>query len=319
MPTQTVQLSNSQTQLLIEKTAQGEKFALAKLISFLEKPNNLEIRKEIFQTLKNYPYKNKLTIGFTGTPGAGKSSLMAELCKEFLYKNKTEKIAIVAIDPSSAISGGSILGDRTRFAIPPREERIFFRSQPSQLEMGGLNPYTYHVIRALRYFFEYVFIETVGIGQNEIEISKIVDHSILVLQPFAGDNIQFMKSGIMEIPDCFVINKCDEKELAASSYHMLLNSLEFLKDILGQSQTPKIFLTSVVKKTGISELLDYILNSPTPRNKNLEMIAQLKRWIKNEFGNWGLSLLASILENSVSADYEILEEIFMNAILPKIS
>ncbi|MCX7998124.1 MAG: P-loop NTPase fold protein [Leptospiraceae bacterium] len=319
MPTQAVQFSNSQAQLLIEKSAQGEKFALAKLISLLEKKNNLETRKEIFYTLKTYPYKNKLTIGLTGTPGAGKSSLLAELCKEFLYKNKTEKIAIVAIDPSSSISGGSILGDRTRFVIPPREERIFFRSQPSQLEMGGLNPYTYHVIRVLRYFFEYVFIETVGIGQNEIEISKIVDHSILVLQPFAGDNIQFMKSGIMEIPDCFVINKCDEKELAASSYHMLLNSLEFLKDILGQNQTPKIFLTSVVKKIGISELLDYILNSPTPRNKNLEMIAQLKRWIKNEFGNWGLNLFTTVLENSQTKDYESLEESFLKVIYQKVS
>lgn len=296
---------------LIEKSFSQEKFALAKLLSLVEKPNSLEIRKKIFTILKNYPYKNKLTIGFTGTPGAGKSSLISELCKEFLYRKQDEKIAIVAIDPSSAVSGGSILGDRTRFSIPPREERIFFRSQPSQLEMGGLNPHTYHVIRILRYFFEYVFIETVGIGQNEIEISKIVDHSVLILQPFAGDNIQFMKSGIMEIPDCFVINKCDEKELASASYHMLFNSLEFLKDILHQKESPKIFQTSVIKKIGIQELLDYLLHSPIPKDKGQEAILQFKKWVKNEYGNWGLRVLEPLLLESSLKEYEALEELFL--------
>ncbi len=309
-----IQPTTQELSFLIQKSSLGEKYSLAKLISLLERSNNFFTRKEIFYILKNLPCKNKLTVGFTGTPGAGKSSLISELCKEFLYKTVNEKVAIVAIDPSSSISGGSILGDRTRFTIPPREERIYFRSQPSQLEMGGLNPYTYHVIRVLRYFFEYVFIETVGIGQNEIEVSKIVDYSVLILQPFAGDNIQFIKSGIMEVPDCFVINKCDEKELASSSYHMLLNSLEFLKDTLNQTQIPKIYQTSVLKKIGIQELLDHIIQQKPKKDKKLEAISQLERWVKNEYGKWGLHLLQDLLNKKKFENYETSEEEFLNII-----
>jgi len=296
----------------IEAALKGEKFPLAKLISQIETPDSREVRKLIFsQLLKNYTPK-AITIGFTGTPGSGKSSLIAEICRELLYSTE-KKIGIVAIDPSSSISGGSILGDRTRFNIPARESRIYFRSQASQLELGGVNPYTYHVIRLLRYFFDFVFVETVGIGQNEIEVSKIVDHSFLVLQPLAGDNIQFMKSGIMEIPDAFIINKCDERELALSSYHLLVNSLEFLKEVFNQKDLPKIFQTSVVKKIGIVDLVNYILNIPSKLNSFHETWSQIQKWVKNEYGNWGLRKLQNL--NSFDfLSYEELEEKFLNLV-----
>jgi LAO/AO transport system kinase len=295
----------------------GEKFPLARLISLIEKPDSSRIRRSLFAELEQYPRPKSITIGFTGTPGAGKSSLISEICKEFLYKNTDKKIAIVAIDPSSSISGGSILGDRTRLNIPARENRIYFRSQASQLELGGINPYTYHVIRLLRYFFDFVFIETVGIGQNEIEVSKLVDYSFLILQPFAGDNIQFMKSGIMEVPDAFILNKCDEKELAMSSYHMLINSLEFLKDILNQDTMPKIFQTSTVKKIGIIDLLDYILEIPPKLDPKMETFGQIQKWVKNEFGKWGLRELEKINQYD-SLLYEDLEDRFLAQIQKRI-
>jgi LAO/AO transport system kinase len=178
---------NSSTEInlpsLIESAYLGEKFSLARLISLIEKKDSLPIRKEIFSILDTYPKKGNTTIGITGSPGAGKSSLIGEICKEFLEISSKERLGIIAIDPTSTISGGSILGDRTRITIPAREDRIYFRSQASQLELGGVNPYTYHVLRLLRYFFDYIIIETVGIGQNEIEVSKLSDHSFLVLQP----------------------------------------------------------------------------------------------------------------------------------------
>ncbi|MCB1178285.1 MAG: protein kinase, partial [Leptospiraceae bacterium] len=180
----------------IKDAKEGEKFPLAKLISLIENKHSLRNRKIIFRELETSSSSKCLTLGFTGTPGAGKSSLIGELCNVFLEKFPDKRMAVVAIDPSSSISGGSILGDRTRLNIPARENRIYFRSQASQLEMGGVNPYTYHVIRLLRFFFDFIIIETVGIGQNEIEVSKLVDHSFLILQPLAGDNSQFMKSGI---------------------------------------------------------------------------------------------------------------------------
>ena len=291
---------------------QGEKYPLAKLISGIEKRDSFLFRKILFQelTLNHDLRKNSITIGITGTPGAGKSSLIGELCQDFLKKQRRKKMAIVAIDPSSKVSGGSILGDRTRVAIPARENRIFFRSQASQLELGGVNPHTYHVIRLLRYFFDLIIIETVGIGQNETEVSKLADYSFLILQPLAGDGIQFMKSGIMEVPDAFIINKCDEKELATSSFHMLVSSLEFLKDTIYGHNIPKIFQTSALKKIGIDSLMEFILSIQEQKPRDNETKEQMEKMIRSEFGNFGLRILKEFFESnhySFSKQYELVE------------
>ncbi len=307
---------------LVQAAKFREKYPIAKIISSIEKENNFDFRKSLFAELKNQGLSEEraLTIGFTGTPGAGKSSLLGEFCKEFLKVTSAEKsMAIVAIDPSSNLSGGSILGDRTRVILPSRENRIYFRSQPSQLELGGLNPYTYPVIRFLRHIFDYVFIETVGIGQNEISVSLISDLSILVMQPLGGDQVQFMKSGIMEIPNAFVINKCDEEALANSSYHMLLTTLEFIRDILPGTSIPPIFKTSVQKKSGILELLDFILHFKGFRNKNEERLKQIYKWLEAEYGRFGKKTLQGELEKlPTSASFEVLEEICRAKIQEKI-
>ncbi|XDD56173.1 protein kinase [Leptospira sp. WS4.C2] len=277
---------------LVSDALLGEKYPIAKIISKIETEKNLEFRESLFQelSLQKPDFKEGLTIGITGTPGAGKSSLLGELCRLFLEFAPDKKMAIVAIDPSSNVSGGSILGDRTRVTLPRRDIRLYFRSQPSQLELGGLNPYTYHVIRFLRRVFDYVFIETVGIGQNEISVSLISDLSFLVMQPLGGDQVQFMKSGIMEVPEAFIINKCDEESLANSSYYMLQSTLEFIKDILPNHSLPPIFKTSVTKRKGIEELLHYILHYEKRKDKNVETLTQLTQWIRNEYGRWGISI-----------------------------
>lgn len=302
---------------------QGEKYPLAKLISEIEKKDSFLFRKTLFQELtQNHDLrKNSITIGITGTPGAGKSSLIGELCLDFLKKQRRKKMAIVAIDPSSKLSGGSILGDRTRVPIPARENRIFFRSQASQLELGGVNPHTYHVIRLLRYFFDYIMIETVGIGQNETEVSRLADYSFLILQPLAGDGIQFMKSGIMEVPDAFIINKCDEKELATSSFHMLISSLEFLKDTINGHNIPKIFQTSALKKIGIDSLMEFIMSIHQQKPKDHEIKEQIEKAAKAEYGNFGLRVLdefSSSKSDFFSRQYELVEEEFNFQIKTKI-
>ncbi|ALE41718.1 protein kinase [Leptospira interrogans] len=300
---------------LIEGARVGEKFPLAKLISGLERPDSFEFRKNLFEALDSLGLNgsHSLTVGFTGTPGAGKSSLLGELATQFLKSDNNETMAIVAIDPSSYISGGSLLGDRTRLSLPAREKRIYFRSQPSQLELGGVNPYTYHVIRLLRCFFRFVFIETVGIGQNEIEVSKLTDLSFLVLQPLGGDQIQFMKSGIMEVPDSFILNKCDEKTLANSSYHMLISTLEFLKDVMPDNRLPPVFKTSTKTKQGIQDLLDFICSANPIVDRSQETVLQLKKWIKNEFGNFGLKTIEDV-SFPYSSNFETLEEIALQKI-----
>ncbi|HMV41952.1 MAG TPA: GTP-binding protein [Leptospiraceae bacterium] len=307
----------------ISEAEKGEKYPLAKLISSIERKDSFSFRKTLFQELSQHPElkRNSITIGITGTPGAGKSSLIGELCHDFLKKQRRKKLAVVAIDPSSKLSGGSILGDRTRVVIPARENRIFFRSQASQLELGGVNPYTYHVIRLLRYFFDYIIIETVGIGQNETEVSRLADYSFLILQPLAGDGIQFMKSGIMEVPDAFIINKCDEKELATSSFHMLISSLEFLKDTLNGNTIPRIFQTSALKKIGIDSLLEFMLNIQEQKSKEMETKEQIEKMIRSEYGNFGVRVLQEVSSTQSQffmRQYETIEEDFNQEITKRI-
>jgi LAO/AO transport system ATPase len=309
---------NKLFQELILGSKNLEKFSLAKAISLLEREDSPAKRAKLFPMLSEMGLSESkgYTIGITGTPGAGKSSLISEICKHFLAVDPTRSLAIVAIDPSSNISGGSILGDRTRVILPRRENRIYFRSQASQLELGGVNPYTYHVIRYLRHFFDFVLVETVGIGQNEIEVSLLTDYSFLVMQPLGGDQVQFMKSGIMEVPDAFIINKCDEIELANSSYHLLLSTLEFLKDILPNQKLPPVFKTSVVKKFGINEVWDFVVKKPQKKDHQKEVIYQLEKWVRNEYGRYGVRIFKSMLEEERYSNltYENLESKFLERI-----
>ncbi|MFN3605234.1 MAG: ArgK/MeaB family GTPase [Leptonema sp. (in: bacteria)] len=277
------------------QSLKGDKFAVAKLISLFEntKSEFNENKKEIVEFLKKNSKTNGFFVGITGTPGAGKSTLLGKLSLEILKKEENIKIAILAIDPSSEISGGSLLGDRTRLKLPYDENRIFFRSQASDRELGGLGKHTFSVCRILYYLFDIVFIETVGIGQSEIEIHKIADYLFLVLQPFMGDQIQFMKSGIMEVPNAFIINKWEEKKEAQKTYYALRSSLSL---IYPNSKEIPIFPTSALNGFGISDLANFILNL-RDKNKGNSLLQKeiyfFYKWVKNEYGNKGIELLNS--------------------------
>lgn len=294
---------------LVLEAIQREKFSIAKIITELEKKDSFSFRKILFSELeRNGKTPSGFTIGITGTPGAGKSSLLGEITNIFLKDYNHLSLAIVAIDPSSAITGGSILGDRTRLTFPRREKKVYFRSQPSQLDLGGVNPSTYQVIRFLKYLFEYVFVETVGIGQNEIEISHLTDYSFLVLQPLGGDQIQFMKSGIMEIPNAFIINKCDEEELSNSSYHNLVSTLSFIKNILKTDSLPPIYRTSVTHHKGIEELLKDMVELPNKISARKDSSFQLHKSLEEEYGNWGVRQFWERLQKEGYQSYEEGEE-----------
>ena len=277
------------------------KHALARVISLLERSgsNADEHREYIEQFLHNVQgnHADCLILGWTGTPGAGKSTLLGKIGMQILEQSKLS-MAILAVDPSSHISGGAILGDRTRTRFPLGEDRIFFRSQASSLEMGGLAPRTWDVVNFLRYFFDIIFIETVGIGQNEIEIRHACDHTALIVQPFSGDQIQFIKSGIMEIPDFFVINKCDEEKLARQSYSQLHVSLDFVKGVENRAELPPIFMTSALHEFGIRELCDQIFEyQQKNQNQTIEKFKIrnsffIQRAIARDFGSFGIQYLA---------------------------
>ncbi len=164
---------------------------------------------------------NALIIGITGSPGAGKSSLVDKLA--LFYRDRGEQIGIVCVDPSSPFSGGAILGDRIRMQTLGLDKNVFIRSMATRGNLGGLSRATVDAVAILDAAgFDKVIVETVGVGQDEVEIVKTADVSVVVLVPGMGDDIQAIKAGIMEIGDVFVINKADregvlrtEKELEA--------------------------------------------------------------------------------------------------------
>lgn len=179
---------------------------LGRLITRIE--NNPQFAEELLSGI--YQENNKtIVLGITGSSGIGKSSLINGLIQKFRVQGK--KVAVIAIDPSSPFSGGAILGDRIRMQSHSTDSGVFIRSMGTHGRLGGLAPVTVHVLNLLESIgFDLIIIETVGVGQGEIDIMKLVDTVLLVLAPGMGDGIQVLKSGIMEIADIFVVNKADK-------------------------------------------------------------------------------------------------------------
>jgi LAO/AO transport system kinase len=220
---------------------------------------------------------NAEIIGITGSPGAGKSSLVDKLALH--YKNKGERVGIVCVDPSSPFSGGAILGDRIRMATLGTDPNIFIRSMATRGQLGGLSRATVDTVAILDAAgFDKVIVETVGVGQDEVEIVKTADVSVVVLVPGMGDDIQAIKAGIMEIGDVFVINKADREGV--------LRTQKELEALLSLAHRPDMWHPPIIKtiateskgvedlSAAISSYLDF-QSSETRTNERRQAIA---RW-----------------------------------------
>ena len=220
---------------LIEKLFAGEPRAVARAISKIE--NGAEgasrLMKEVFPKTGN-----ALIVGITGSPGAGKSSLVDKLA--LFYLERGEKIGIVCIDPSSPFSGGAILGDRIRMQTLGLDKNVFIRSMATRGNLGGLSRATVDAVAILDAAgFDKIIVETVGVGQDEVEIVKTADVSVVVLVPGMGDDIQAIKAGIMEIGDVFVINKADREGV--------LRTEKELESLLSLAHRPDFWNSPIVK------------------------------------------------------------------------
>jgi LAO/AO transport system kinase len=183
---------------LINQLQNGNVKALARLLTIVE--NNLAGADDILKALK---IKEVPVVGITGPPGAGKSTLVNSVLNEL---SKNHKTAILAIDPTSPFNMGSLLGDRIRMTDQFNNKNVFIRSLATRGSLGGLSAKTIEMVDVLKSAdFDYIFIETVGVGQSEIEIAGLADLTVVVLVPEAGDEIQSIKSGLMEIADIFVV------------------------------------------------------------------------------------------------------------------
>jgi LAO/AO transport system kinase len=234
---------------LLRAALRGDRVALARAISVVENegPGSGEILDACFERTGR-----ACRIGITGPPGAGKSTLVARLAE--VYRGRGETVAIVAVDPTSPFTGGALLGDRVRMGALAGDEEVFIRSMATRGGMGGLAVHTAQVCDVLDAAgFTRVLIETVGVGQSELEVARTADSTAVVLVPESGDAVQAMKAGLMEIGDLFVINKAD-REGADRAAFAIRSALEMRVAVA--DWIPPVLLTVAVRGEGVGDLAE---------------------------------------------------------------
>ena len=234
---------------LIRRTLAGERVPLARALSWVENehPHATALLDACFGRTGG-----AFRLGITGPPGAGKSTLVTQLAKE--YRARGEKVAVVAVDPTSPFSGGALLGDRVRMNELSGDDGVFIRSMATRGSMGGLAVHTAQACDVLDAAgFERILIETVGVGQSELEVAQTADSTAVVLVPESGDAVQAMKAGLMEIADLFVINKADREgadraaQAIRSALHLRARTSEW---------TIPVLLTAASIGRGVPELVE---------------------------------------------------------------
>ena len=280
----------------VERIRAGEVRALARAISTIEdgRPESTLLLKALF------PYSGTArVVGITGAPGAGKSTLVDQLARE--YRKEQQTVGIIAVDPTSPYTGGAILGDRIRMQAHHADAGIYIRSMATRGFLGGLARATNDVATVLDASGkDMVLIETVGVGQDEIDIVRLADVTVVLLVPGMGDDVQTIKAGIMEIADIFVINKSDregaervEREIRA------MQTLSIRKD----AWTPPIVKTVASEGTGVADLAAAIANyEKFLQNKDLLLRKKISHWRERLVEMLRQELLERLLRESLSED-----------------
>ena len=298
---------------LIKGIRKGDSRSLSKAITLAE--SSLESKQELaLQVIEHFgPQKNTLRVGITGAPGVGKSTFIESVGLRFL-QDPTRKIAVLSVDPSSEISQGSILGDKTRMNQLSSIDGVYIRPSASGNNLGGVAKNTRLAILLCEAAgYNTILIESVGVGQNETETAKLSDLFVLLISPGGGDELQGIKRGIMEVADIIVVNKADgnnknQAQITAKEYSMALN----LKPKSKNQWIPKIIVASAYEKNGIQPFIETCIDFDDhvrEKWKHLHRKEQMKYWAKKNIQYLLLSKIDQY-NNKINSNIE-------NGVLPE--
>ena len=280
---------------MLKKILEGDMRTISRAISKIE--NGDKSMELVIDNLYSH-CGNALVLGITGPPGAGKSVLIDKLIKE--EREQGKRIAVLAVDPSSPFSGGAILGDRLRMQKHSTDSKVFIRSMASRGHIGGIAGATLDAIRVFDASgFDLIIIETIGVGQVEVEIMEISDITILVLVPGMGDEIQALKAGIMEIGDIFVVNKKDQQ-----GANKLKSEIEYVLNFNKNTDSTEhpIIMTNAITSEGVKELIEVIHDYFYISKKNQKFIKKRIKQIKSEIKKNIIAGIINGLNNYISSE-----------------
>ncbi len=297
VPADTDKKSASALDSFVERIRSGDVRALARAITAIEDNSAQAIR--LMKAL--FPYSGNATvIGLTGSPGSGKSTLVDQLAREYRKQEKT--IGIIAVDPTSPYTGGAILGDRIRMQAHHADTGIYIRSMATRGFLGGLAPATADVATLLDASGkDVVLVETVGVGQDEIDIVRLADITVVILVPGMGDDVQTIKAGIMEIADVFVINKSDRE--GADRVEREIRAMQTLA-IRRDDWTPPIVKTVGTDGTGVPDLMKTISGyREYLEKKNLVLKKKVSNWRERLIEMLRKALLDRVMHERLDSEH----------------
>jgi LAO/AO transport system kinase len=291
---------------LVERLLSGDRRALARVISKIERgdPETHEIVAGI------YPKTGAaLSVGFTGPPGVGKSSIMAKLIE--LYRTEGKRVGVVSVDPSSPFSKGAILGDRIRLSDHFLDPGVFIRSMGSRGHLGGLAGASRLAALAIEASgTDVVLYETVGVGQGEVEVASAADTVVLAVQPGAGDAVQALKAGVMEIADVFCINKADHPQ-AKGAASEVRSILDIGQELDPQPWFPPIIMTRGDTGEGVEELKETIEKHRSYLEKSGKLEERRRASLKEFVISWAKERLEEEMQERLSReDNELMEKVY---------
>jgi LAO/AO transport system kinase len=267
--------------------------AIAAALNLLEdrRPARQEQALSLLDELGTHPVSAHV-VGITGPPGVGKSSLISRLIEQAVTTGK--RLAVVAVDPSSRVSGGALLGDRGRMQVPAGAP-VYIRSFAARDRLGGLSREAFSAVFLLRHLCDVLLVETVGVGQSETDIAHIADTVLMVIQPFSGDMLQFIKAGVMEIPDILAINKADDEALARKAMAdvkaaLSLEQKSWARPVIAVSAAINLNLDKLSAAIAAHHHHLSFTNTLT-RQRAEQAIAWVVGEIKHEVGRRGLTVL----------------------------